>query len=141
MGVRRRLPEDVQGRPRRAGVLAEKKPAELWEVIVVMLDAKMVVDLSPGSGAVGRACLLQSAPCVAGCGSEAHRTWLGNALDREACELITRDKSPLFETDIAESSKTHFQGVLDHMEDMKRNTASDDNDEEEGEVTAPTAAA
>ena len=43
----------------------EKKPAAQWEDIMVMLDAKLVVEPSPGSGAVGRACLRQSIPYVA----------------------------------------------------------------------------
>ena len=107
----------------------EKKPPGLREDILGVLDAKMVVDLSPGSGAVGRACLRQSIPYVAACGSDAHRTWLGNALDREACELITKEKSPLFETDLSQLSKTHFQDVLDQMEAMQR----DDDEGEDGE--------
>ena len=107
----------------------EKKPLGFWEDILEMLDAKMVVDLSPGSGAVGRACLRQSIPYVAACGSDAHRTWLGNALDREACELITKEKSPLFETDLSELIKNHFQDVLDQMEAMGR-----DEDEDEGDA-------
>ena len=90
----------------------------------------MVVDLSPGSGAVGRACLRQSITYVAVCGSENHRTWLGNALDREACELITKDKSPLFETDLCEMIKTHYQVVLDQMHEMQRV-------DEEGEGEGP----
>ena len=96
-----------------------------------MLDATRVVDLSPGSGAVGRACLRQSVPYVAACGSDAHRTWLGNALDREACELITTEKSPLFETDLAELIKTHFQDVLDQMEEMRRDDDSDGDDDDD----------
>ena len=108
----------------------EKKPPELWEDIVSMLDAKVVIDLSPGSGALGRACLRHSITYVAACGSENHRTWLGNALDREACELITKEKSPLFETDLAELIKTHFQDVLDQMEEMRRDDESDDDDDD-----------
>ena len=96
-----------------------------------MLDAKMVVDLSPGSGAVGRACLRRSVPYVAACGTEAHRVWLGNALDREACELITRNESPLFEQDLAELIKTHFQDVLDQMSEVQRGDHDDEDDYEE----------
>ena len=93
-----------------------------------MLDAKMVVDLSPGSGAVGRACLRRSIPYVAACGSDKHRTWLGNALDLEACELITTERSPLFETDLSELIKTHYQDVLEQMQEMRRDDESDDDD-------------
>ena len=44
---------------------------------------------------------------------------MGNALDREACELITKNESPLFETDLAEMIKTHFQDVFDQMAELQ----------------------
>ena len=114
----------------------EKKPVALWEDILTSLDAKMVVDLSPGSGAAGRACLRKSIPYVAACRTDAHRTWLGNALDREACVLITTDESPLVETDLAEIIKTHFQDVLDQMAEMQRDEepAVEAEEGEEGEA-------
>ena len=111
----------------------EKKPAEFWEDIIVMLDAKMVIDLSPGSGSVGRACLRKSVQYVAACGSDKHQKWLGNALDCEACELITNEKSPLFETDLAALIQTHFQYVLDQAEEMRRDDESGDDDDNDGE--------
>ena len=47
----------------------EKKPVEFWEDIIEKVDAKMVVDLSPGSGSVGRACMRNGVQYVAACGS------------------------------------------------------------------------
>ena len=47
----------------------EKKPVEFWEDIINKVDAKMVVDLSPGSGSVGRACMRNGVQYVAACGS------------------------------------------------------------------------
>ena len=112
----------------------EKKPTEFWEDLITMVDGKVVVDLSPGSGSVGRACLRKSVQYVAACGSEKHRKWLGNALDREACELIAKEKSPLFETDLAALIQTHFQYVLDQAEEMRRDDDSgDDDDDNDGE--------
>lgn len=112
----------------------EKKPVALWEDILTSLDANMVVDLSPGSGAAGRACLRQSIPYVAACRTDAHRTWLGNLFDREACELITKNESPLFETDLAELIKTHFQDVLDQMSEMQRDRGDEEEEEEDVEA-------
>ena len=109
----------------------EKKPAEFWEDIIARVNASMVVDLSPGSGSLGRACLRRSVQYVAACGSDKHRKWLGNALDREACELITKEKSPLFETDLAQMIKTHYQVVLDQMQEMQR--ADEEGEEEPGD--------
>ena len=82
----------------------------------------------------------QSIPYVAACRTDAHRTWLGNVLDHEACELIATDESPLFETDLAELIKTHFQDVLDQMAEMQRDEVQDDEQaegqEEKGEAIA-----
>jgi len=76
---------------------AERKPVEFWEDILWCLDAHQVVDLSPGSGSVGRACLRAGIQYVALCRTEAHATWVSNVLDREACELTVTNNTPLFE--------------------------------------------
>ena len=81
----------------------------------------------------GRAGVRQSIPYVAACRTDAPRTWLGNALDREACELITKHESPLFETDLAELIKTHFQDVLDQMAEMQRDAGDEQVDEQTDE--------
>ena len=109
----------------------EKKPVEFWEDIIEKVDAKLVVDLSPGSGSVGRACMRNGVQYVAACGSEFHRKWVGNALDREACELITKEKSPLFETDLAALIQTHFNNILEQAEMMRREDESDDDDDDD----------
>ena len=70
---------------------------------------------------------------VAATGSDKHRKWLGNALDREACELITKEKSPLFETDLCELIRTHFQYVLDQLAEQRRGDESGDDDDDDGE--------
>ena len=64
-------------------------------------------------------------PYVAACRTDAHRTWLGSALDREACELIAKSKSNLFEPDLAELIKTHFQHVLDQMSELRHDVEED----------------
>ena len=58
---------------------------------------------------------------------------MGNALDREACELITKNESPLFETDLAEMIKTHFQDVLDQMAELQCEPDPEDGEDEEGQ--------
>ena len=118
----------------------EKKPVEFWEDIIEKVDAKLVVDLSPGSGSVGRACMRNGVQYVAACGSEFHRKWVGNALDREACELITKEKSPLFETDLAALIQTRFQYIIEQAEEMRRDddeSGDDEDDGDEGEALVP----
>ena len=80
---------------------------------------------------MGRACIRQSLPYVADCATEGHRAWLGNALDQEACELITKNESPLFETDLSEMIKAHYQDVLDAMAEMQREPDSGSHDDED----------
>ena len=92
---------------------SERKPVALWEDLLFCLDANMVVDLSPGSGSVGRAALRLGIQYVAVCRTDAHASWLGNVLDREACELIVKDTSPLFEQDLSTLIKKHFAYILD----------------------------
>ena len=98
----------------------ERKPVEFWEDILWSLDAEHVVDVSPGSGSVGRACLRAGIQYTALCRTESHAAWVGNILDREACELITTNKSPLFEQDLATMLQKHFQEVLEQL-DQQRN--------------------
>ena len=71
-----------------------------------------------GSGAVGRACLRLDIQYLAAPATEAHASWLSNVLDREACQLIVKNKSPLFEPDLAEQIQAHFSDVLEQMREQ-----------------------
>ena len=84
----------------------ERKPVEFWKDILHCLDARMVIDMSPGSGAAGRACLRLGIQYTAACRTNAHASWLANVLDRESCELIVTKQSPLFEQDLAQREAT-----------------------------------
>ena len=80
----------------------ERKPVEFWKDILHCLDARTVIDMSPGSGAAGRACLRLGIQYTAACRSAAHSSWLANVLDRQSCELIVTKQSPLFEQDLSQ---------------------------------------
>ena len=95
---------------------AERKPVELWEDILWSLDAQVVVDWSPASASVGRACLRAGMQYVALCRNEAHASWVGSILDREACELVATPRSPLFEQDVASMVKQHCKDVLQQLQ-------------------------
>ena len=83
---------------------------------------KMVVDLSPGSGRAARACLELGIEYRGICTNVKHQAWLANVLDRDACYLITKE-SPLFEQDLSEMVKKHFQDILEQNE--QRDNAED----------------
>ena len=99
---------------------AECKPVEFWEDSLWSLDAQVVVDLSPGSASVGRACLRAGIQYVALCRNEAHASWVGNILDRESCEFIVKSHSPLFEQDLASMVKKHFEDVPEQLEEQRK---------------------
>ena len=107
----------------------ERKPVEFWKDILHCLDACMVIDMSPGSGSVGRACLRMGLQYQAACRTAAHASWVSNVLDRESCELIVTTKSPLFEQDLAQMIRTHFSDVISQLQEQK--AATDHEPEEE----------
>jgi hypothetical protein len=90
----------------------ERKTVEFWQTVLNDVDAGMVVDLTPGSGSAGRAAMRNGISYHAVCRDEIHASWLGNILDREACELIVKSESPLFEQSLAALIKAHFAEIL-----------------------------
>ena len=90
----------------------ERRTVEFWQTLLHDVDAQMVVDLTPGSGSAGRAAMRNGISYHAVCRDETHANWLGNILDREACELIVKSESPLFEQSLAALIKTHFAEIL-----------------------------
>ena len=69
---------------------------------------------------MGRACLRAGIQYAALCRNEAHASWVGNILDRESCELIVANQSPLFEQDLGTMVKKHFEDVLEQLEEQRK---------------------
>ena len=111
---------------------AERKPVQFWEDILWAIDAQQVIDLSPGSASVGRACLRAGIQYLALCRTESHQAWVSNILDREACELIVTNNTPLFEQDLATMLQKHFKEVLEQQE--QQNNAEDKDPDEEDDT-------
>ncbi len=107
----------------------EKKPVDFWVQFLKQIDAEAVVDVTPGSGTVGRACMKLGLQYLAVCRSEYHTSWLQNVLDRQAVELIVTSQSPLYEQDLATLIETHFSDVLDQLNE--KDTATDDFESDE----------
>jgi hypothetical protein len=107
---------------------SERKPVELWTVMLSELKVRCVVDFSPGSGALGRACLDQGWQYTAICRSEEHCSWLQNVLNRAAVESITRSGTALFEQDLSACISEHFKDVVNklHAQDSAQDTVSDE---------------
>ena len=102
---------------------------EFWKDILRCFDASIVIDLSPGSGAAGRARLRMGIQYLAACRTSAHASWLGNVFDRESCGLIATTKSPLFVQDLAEMIRTHFSDVLRQLKEQSEATDAEPEEE------------
>ena len=98
----------------------ERKSPALWARMLTDLDAKSVVDLTPGSGACARACLTLGVPYLGLVRSAEHASWLQNVMDRQALKSIVESGSPLFEQDLSALLKEHFQDVLDQLNEADK---------------------
>lgn len=111
---------------------SERKPIEFWSQLIDDLDAKCIVDLSPGSGSLARAAMAREGVQYYGIvRNTEHLSWLNNVLDRYVLQLIAEAESPLFEEDLATSIGEHFQDVLDQLTEAAE--LEDDGPDEEDE--------
>ena len=96
----------------------ERRPHELWARILVDLKVKLVVDLSPCSGQLARACLDTATCCIAMARNAEHCSWLQNVVDRFATLTIAKSGTLLYEADLAAQVKEMFQDVLDQLNEQ-----------------------
>ena len=91
------------------------------------VHAALVVDYTPGSGTMARACLNKGIQYVGICRTEKHCSWLEG--DRATVECISREKSPLFQQDMASCINDHFKELIDELHQQDAAVA----DETDGE--------
>ena len=106
----------------------ERRSAGFWQPALSNLHVKSVVDLSPGSGQLARACLDTATCCIAVARNAEHSSWLQNVLDRYVMLTIVRSGSYLHDADLASSIKELFIDVLDQL---NATDALEDNEPEE----------
>ena len=111
----------------------ERKPLGWYLVFLAELCVGLVVDYSPGSGAMARACLDEGIAYVGICRSDEHCSWLTNILNKAAVECISRSGSPLYQQDLASCIDAHFKEVIQelHQQDAAVADEADDEDDEE----------
>ena len=111
----------------------ERKPLAWYQVFLAELCAALVVDYSPGSGAMARACLNAGIQYVGICRTEEHCSWLTNILNKAAVECISRTGSPLYQQDLASCIDAHFKEVIQelHQQDAAVADEADDDDDED----------
>ena len=82
------------------------------------VGAKAIFDLTPGSGACGRAAMAMgiSYSCLAR--NAEHCSWLQNIWDRQALRCICEEGGPLHQQDLSQCIKEHFAETLDQLNQM-----------------------
>ena len=74
-----------------------------------------MIDLTPGSGALARACLEAGIQYVGICRKAEHASWLINVSNCAAVELVTRTGTALYEQDLASCLKDHFEELIEEL--------------------------
>ena len=96
----------------------ENKPIAWFERFLVDISAGLVIDLTPGSGALARACLEKGILYVGITREPAHCSWLINVLNRAAVECTTRNGSTLSEQDLGTCLQDHFKELIEELHDQ-----------------------
>ena len=111
----------------------ERKPLGWYAVFLAELCAGLVVDYSPGSGAMARACLNAGIQYVGVCRPDEHCSWFTYILNEAAVESISRSGSPLYQQDLAQCIDAHFKELIQelHQQDAAVADEADDEDDED----------
>ena len=109
----------------------EKKTISWYDVFLDEISAGLVIDLSPGSGAMARACLNQGIQYVGICRNDRHCSWLMNILNKAAVECIARKDSPLYQQDLASCISAHVMELIDDLHKQEAIVVEETDDEED----------
>jgi hypothetical protein len=96
----------------------ERKSVACLKALLADVQAKTVFDLTPGSGACGRAAMEMGLVYACVTRNPEHSSWLQNIFDRHALRGICTSGGPLHEQDLSQCIQEHFQEVLDQLNEM-----------------------
>ena len=100
----------------------ETKSIATWDLLLNEVCAKVVVDLSPGAGALASACLSKGIAYHGIVGHASHMGWLTNVLDRESLQYISRAGHTLYQEDLA----THLKDLFGELMESEAKANDDD---------------
>ncbi len=103
----------------------ESKGHALWKQLLTDFDLTAVVDLTPGSGQLGRACLAAGAQYFGICANQTHMSWLANVLDRYALEHIVESGSHLYQESLSTHIQEHFANLLQQLHEADADDGPD----------------
>ena len=93
------------------------------------LSVKCVVDVTPGSGTLARACLELGLPYTGFTRTNEHSVWLQNVLDTQTIRMVCQAGCPLYNQTLAQALKRHYEEVLVQVD--AKNAALDEEFAEE----------
>ena len=100
----------------------DRKSSDWWACLFGDLNAKSVVDLTPGNGCAARAAMESGIQYVGIARNQEHASWLQNVADRNALRLICTTNSALYHSDLSTSINEHFADVLDQLQEADKST-------------------
>ena len=95
----------------------ESKKTELWEAVLNMFNIKVIVDFTPGSGALACAAMSRGLKYTGFVENAKHLAWLQNILDTAALRLIAKKGEMLYMEDLAELITQHYEDLLETADD------------------------
>ena len=93
----------------------EKLPIPFYKTFLTEIAASLVIELTPGSGAMARACLDEGIQYIGVCRSLQHSSWLVNILNRASVESTARQGTALYEQDLPKCLNDHFKELIDEL--------------------------
>ena len=94
----------------------ESKSLELWIALLKMFNAKVVVDFTPGSGALATAAMSQGVKYTGLVEDAKHLAWLQNIVDTASLRYIAKKGEVLYMEDLAELITQHYQDLLEERD-------------------------
>ena len=82
-----------------------------------MFNVKIVVDFTPGSGALARAAMSRGAKYTGFVEDGKHLAWLQNIVDTASLRFIASKSQALYQEDLAELITQHYRDLLDNPEE------------------------
>ena len=111
----------------------ESKTQEFWEAILKIFQARVVVDFTPGSGALACAAMSRGAKYTGFVEESKHLAWLQNIVDAASLRYIAKKGEVLYMEDLAELINQHYQDLVENHAGTKPDLEwlSDSDDEED----------
>ena len=103
----------------------------LWSAMLKGFTAKMVLDVTPGSGRLAEAGMEMEVNYVGLCASEKHRTWLDNILTKAAMQHISNNGHTLYQEGLADLISKHLAEVLEDPGDKDQEDPEADEENED----------